>query len=754
MGARRLVHAVLAALVLAYVVLVIVRPANESSTLIDGWGVTAIEVAAGVLCMLGARRQGRDWLVAVLLGAAFVCWGAGDAVLTVLSHGGAAVPTPSPADALYLCFFPLSYVALALFARSRARRLAAPNWLDGAVAGLGAAAVCAAVVFGSVLRLTHGSVLGTAVNLAYPLGDVLLLLVIAAGAAMTSGSRAPWLLLAAGFGANVLGDASNLLQWGSHLGVALNAAAWPVSSVLVATAMWLDPGRPDPLALERPAGFTLPGLAAGAGLVLLFASTLEPVNRVATGLAAATLLTVVARTTLSVRALRTQTRVHHEHSLTDHLTGLGNRRRMFDALTRWFAEQSGETPALAFLFIDLNGFKQVNDSFGHAVGDEALTRVAARLATALRPTDLLVRIGGDEFGAVLLGAGADEASAVAKRISAGLARPFKLNAASAVIGASIGIALAPQDAGDAETLLERADAAMYRAKGEGAAFAFCDRELELGAPRLRLADELSEAIESDQLVLHYQPQLDLRGAGVTTVEALVRWQHPKHGLIAPARFLPLAEEAGLMGRLTRWVLATALRQCAAWRAAGRQLRVSVNVSVGDLLDPEFPTRVAAALAHERLGPGCLTVEITETSIIEEFDRAQLAVRSLRDLGIDVSVDDFGSGFTSLAYLSDLAVAEMKLDRRLIAALADAGRRETELVRATIDLGHALGLRVVAEGIEGGVTVALLRSLGCDLVQGFGICRPVPAEQLPAPAPQAVPAAQPALRALRPSTATA
>lgn len=731
--------ATVAGLVAAYVVLLIVRSPTQSSTLIDGWGVAAVEIATGLLCVSAARGQGRDWPVAVLLGTAVVCWGFGDSVFTALSLGGASVPSPSAADAFYVCFFPFAYVALVLYARGHTRRLTKANWLDGAIAGLGAGAVCAAFVFSSVMRTTHGSTFGTAVNLAYPVGDVLLLLLVAGGAAVTSGRRLPWLLLAVAFTANVFGDASNLLQSTTHFGVVLNGAAWPVSSLLVASAMWLSPSVPDPLAAPKPAGFMMPALAALAGLVVLLLGTLTPIDHFATALAAATLLTVVLRTTLSVRALRTQTRVHQEHSVTDHLTGLGNRRRMFDALEACFAAPADERPALAFLFIDLNGFKQVNDSFGHGVGDEALQRVGARLEGSLRPGDLLVRVGGDEFGAVLIGAGAAEATAAAERIGDSLSKPLTINTVTAEIGASIGIAIAPQDAADAPSLLERADAAMYRAKRDGTPFAFFQLELDHGATRLRLADELSAAIDADQLLLHYQPQLDLREDRLTTVEALVRWRHPEHGLIPPMQFLPLADEAGLMGKLTRWVLATALRQCAAWHEAGRPLQMSVNVSVADLLEPSFPAYVAALLATERLAANCLTLEITETSIIDEFDRAQRAVGRLRDLGVAVSVDDFGSGFTSLAYLSDLAVAEMKLDRRFISPLTgDCSSRESELVRATIALGHALGLRVVAEGVEDPRTVELLRSLGCDLVQGFGIARPVPAAELPlAPHDQAL-----------------
>jgi EAL domain-containing protein (putative c-di-GMP-specific phosphodiesterase class I) len=271
---------------------------------------------------------------------------------------------------------------------------------------------------------------------------------------------------------------------------------------------------------------------------------------------------------------------------------------------------------------------------------------------------------------------------------------------------------------------------MYRAKLDGVPFARYDGSLDRGGDKLRLADELSAAIASDELTLHYQPQLELAQRRVDTVEALVRWPHPEHGLIGPLTFLPLAEQAGLMPKLTQWVLSSALGQCSLWRAACRPVRVSVNISAGDLVDPGFPDAVAELLTRHAVPAQALLLEITETSIIKEFVRAKHAVARLRELGVQVSVDDFGAGFTSLAYLNELAVGELKLDRRFIQPLARGRRsRNSELVRATIDLGHALGLQIVAEGVEDAATLELLDELGCDIAQGWEIGRPVPATEL-------------------------
>jgi diguanylate cyclase (GGDEF)-like protein len=727
-------YAVLGVLLLAYVVYVIVRPDGMSSTAIDGWGIDAFELTAGALCLLAGLSRRPRGVVPLVLGAALVSWGMGDTVLTIESLGGATPPTPSLADVFYLSFFPLSYFAVGTFIRGETRHLTSPNWLDGLVAGLGAASVLAAFAFSAIEQTANESALGVGVNLAYPVGDILLLLLVAAGTAVMSGRRkAPWLLLAAGFSINVFGDTANLLHHGlggTHVGTVIDAIAWPISILLMSLAMWLRQGLADPLAVQQPPGFLLPGLAAAAGLVVLFLSTIVSIDHVASGLAAATLLLVVVRTVQSFREMQAQSRERHVQSVTDHLTGLANRRRLFGVLESVFAEPPESQPQIGFLFIDLNGFKRINDSFGHPAGDEVLEQVAVRLRGALRPADLLARVGGDEFVALILDAAEDEAMVVAERLSACLNEPFAVDTVAARIGASVGIALAPSHARDGDGLLRCADTAMYRAKLTGARYALYESDVDRGGDKLRLADELSAAIDHGHLVLHYQPQLDLRTERTSTVEALVRWRHPDHGLIAPMTFLPLAEEAGLMPKLTAWVLDEALRQCAAWEAGGRSVQVSVNVSAKELVAPGFAEQVADRLAFHSLAPKRLMLEITETSIIEEFERARHAVARLRELGVAVSIDDFGAGFTSLAYLSRLPVAQLKLDSSLISPLErGTNTRDAELVRATIELGHSLGMHVVAEGVEDDRVLSLLRVLGCDIGQGFGIGRPVPAEEL-------------------------
>jgi diguanylate cyclase len=382
---------------------------------------------------------------------------------------------------------------------------------------------------------------------------------------------------------------------------------------------------------------------------------------------------------------------------------------------------------VAFLFLDLDHFKEINDSFGHSTGDELLRQLGPRLNSSLREGDALVRLGGDEFAVVLLDADARYARVIAERLMHCLERPFKLEVVSATVGASIGIALAPNHASDPAELLRCADVAMYRAKMGPGSIELFDSQFDDDGNLLRLAEELKLAVTEHQFVMYYQPQLDLRTGDVTAVEALIRWPHPRLGSVPPLKFVPIAEEAGLMPELTELVLNDALEQCAAWHRAGREVDVSINVSPSNLLDAGFTTMIRESLEHHGVSASNLVLEITETCVISDFDRAKTVIADLKNMGLTVSIDDFGAGFTSLAYLSELAVGELKLDRSFVNGIRSPER--ADLVRSTIELGHTLGFRVVAEGVEDTDTLALLGSFGCDLAQGYVISRPVPASEL-------------------------
>ena len=723
-------------LVLAgYLVSLLVRSSGVYWTWLDGWVVCGIELTASALCIAKGVIH-RPWnRSALVLGLGLVSWAIGDLILTTQSIGGADAPSPSWSDLFYLGFYPLAYVAVVMIMRGEVRRPSVLTWLDGAIAGLGAAAVCAAFAFRDILKDTGTDVAATVTNLAYPIGDLLLLGLVIGGSAMLSGKRrAPWILLASGLALNAVGDTSNLLQrslGASRFGTVFNGIAWPTATVVISMAVWLRNRPTNPLLRQRAAGFLLPNLFAASALAILLVAALHSVGRVAIALATATLAVVGVRLALSVQSIQSLSQERHRQSVTDDLTGLSNRRHLFRVLDEFFTDHGDSSPGdsrLAFLFVDLNHFKEINDSFGHPAGDQLLRQLGERLTGSLRNTDLLVRLGGDEFAVVLIGGDAAYATAVAERVTACLEEPFVLDAVRARISASIGIAMAPTDARDAAGIVWCADVAMYRAKLGNAPFAIYEHDLDDEGDQLRLLEELRAAIDDGQLVLHYQPQLDLRTSQILAVEALVRWAHPRLGLLAPVKFLPLAEEAGLMWPLTRWVLEEAVSQCAAWRITGRLLSVAVNVSPTTLLEHGFVDMVRQQLDHYDLAPDALVLEITESCFITEFQQSQRVIETLRDMGVIVSIDDFGAGVTSLAYLSSLAVGELKLDRSFISGLS-RGDRDTHLVRSTIELGHAMGLRIVAEGIEDEHTLTVLIELGCDVAQGYCISRPKPPGEL-------------------------
>ncbi len=476
------------------------------------------------------------------------------------------------------------------------------------------------------------------------------------------------------------------------------------------------------------------GLVSVASLVIVVLGNIEHVNTIALALVGATLLAATARMALSLRKQRALNESRQHLAVTDELTGLGNRRRLLDELEEALAALSYEGPQvgnLALLLIDLDHFKEINDSFGHHTGDALLRQIGPRIRQVVRHSDLVARLGGDEFAVLLHGADTFKAAKVAQRISTLLEEPIDVGTASLRVGASIGVALAPEHALSSTDLLRCADIAMYRAKNERGSFDVYEAALDDEADRFALIEDLRQAMANGSLALHYQPEIDLRTGRVVTVEAFLRWPHPTLGLIPPEHLLALAEESGLIHPLTTWVFDQAVADCARWWREGHQVAVAVNLLATDLLDSALPQRMGALLNNVGLGSEALVLEITERMVMADLTRSKRVIQSLADSGIMVSIDDFGTGFSSLSHLSDLAVGEVKLDRTFTSRLqlGEADTRDENLVRSVIDLGHALGLRVVAEGIERLDFVNVLASLGCDSGQGFAIQAPCRAAKI-------------------------
>jgi diguanylate cyclase (GGDEF)-like protein/PAS domain S-box-containing protein len=413
-----------------------------------------------------------------------------------------------------------------------------------------------------------------------------------------------------------------------------------------------------------------------------------------------------------------------QQALHDGLTGLPNRGLLRAELQQALADERDPGRQAALLLLDLDRFKEVNDTLGHPAGDHLLQQISRRLSGAVRHSDLVARLGGDEFALLLPSTDATGALHVAEVVADALQTPFLLEGQLVAVDASIGIAVTPEHGRDADTLLRCADVAMYKAKRSGVGVALYRAADDDHCPdRLALLGELRNAIDHNELLLHYQPKLDLRDGTVVGVEALVRWQHPQRGFLPPSAFIPLAEQSGLIYPLSRWVLDAALRQQQIWQGKGIDIPVAVNLPRRMLHDPQLPETVAQSLARWDVAPARLVLEITESSLMADPVRAGENLSELRALGVRISIDDFGTGYSSLASLKNLPVDELKIDQSFVQAMAtDASSRA--IVRAIVDLADALKLRVVAEGVEDRATWNVLAGLGCEVAQGYFLSRPI------------------------------
>jgi histidine ammonia-lyase len=427
--------------------------------------------------------------------------------------------------------------------------------------------------------------------------------------------------------------------------------------------------------------------------------------------------------------LREQADLNRHQALHDSLTGLPNRRLFNDRMEQAVSSARMTGDSFALLLLDVDGFKEINDTLGHVSGDHLLQEIACRLAAQVREVDSAARLGGDEFAVLMPGSSAGSALAIAERIRAALSQPFALDELSVHVAASIGVAVFPEHGDDSIALMRAADVAMYLAKDTNAGCAVYDCETDMLAPgRLALVADLRRALETRELILHYQPKVEMRSGRVSGVEALLRWDHPQRGLIPPDEFIPIAEKTDLIKPLTLYVLDEALRQCQCWEQLGYALSVAVNVSTRNLIEADFAGVVAGLLEKWRVSPRLLELEITETAIVTDHFRCLAVLEQLSALGVRVSVDDFGTGYTSLAYLKRLPIEEVKVDRSFV---TDMARSENDrvIVRSTIELCRNLGLRVVAEGVESGEVWEDLMGLGCDVAQGYLMSRALPPDEL-------------------------
>jgi diguanylate cyclase (GGDEF)-like protein/PAS domain S-box-containing protein len=431
-------------------------------------------------------------------------------------------------------------------------------------------------------------------------------------------------------------------------------------------------------------------------------------------------------------------------ALYDALTELPNRQFFKEQLGHSLGHADRLQQKVAVVVLDLDRFKRINETWGHSVGDQLLIAVSARLTRSVRSADYvtrsesgpvagnLARLGGDEFTIQVTGlAQAADVAKVARRILSVLAQPFDVAGQEIVVTASAGIAVFPDDGCDVDTLLKNADSAMYHAKDRGKDnYQFFSRSMNASSlNKLTLENQLRKAIDRDELVLHYQPKVDAASWRIAGVEALVRWRHPEKGLIAPAEFIPLAEEMGLIVPIGEWVLAEAARQAAAWRVGGLSpFGIAVNMASPSFAQKDFVSKVAAVLARTRLEPGSIEIELTESVLMQDLEAAYNTLRALKEQGVCLSIDDFGTGYSSLAYLKRFPIDTLKIDRSFVRDVID-NPEDASITGAIIVLGKSLGLAVVAEGVETEAQAAFLRERGCNLMQGYLFSRPVPAEEI-------------------------
>ncbi|MFC4068846.1 putative bifunctional diguanylate cyclase/phosphodiesterase [Actinoplanes subglobosus] len=644
------------------------------------------------------------------------------------------MPYPSVSDLMWLAYYPFAYTAVVRLLRARRSRISVSSWLDGLIAASCAAAFASVVFLNGVTVDSFEPGLPMLVSVAYPVADIVLAGVLLGSWALSNWRlERVWTLLLTGMGINTLANALRMLETNSGIYVpgGWTDVLWTVALALIVAAAWQSP---QPSAERRPAralvGMTLPALLAFASMVLLLSDGWRHngLPLASSSLAAVAITGAIVRMLLTVRAVENLAAARRQ-ARTDDLTGLPNRRRFLEILARDLDQRDPRSP-MAVAVVDLDRFKEINDSFGHHLGDQLLQMVSERLTEAIGSDGVLARLGGDEFGVVMPDADAVRAQKIALGLLPALRHPFDLDQIALHVDASIGVAVFPDHGTDHCVLLRQADSAMYLAKNDhrGVAVATGAAADDAGRQRLTTLEELRTGLDRGELTLHYQPQMEVGTGETTGVEALVRWEHPRRGLVFPDVFLPLAEHAGLMGRLTLQVLDIALAQCREWRDEGLYLVVAVNLSASNLQDTSLPGHVADGLARHGVPPGALHLEVTEEILMRDAARATEVLAELRAMGVRLAVDDYGTGYSSLAYLHALPVDDLKLDRAFVTH-CDTDPRSAAIVKSTVELAHNLGMRMIAEGVENEAALDRLREWGCDLVQGYHLSRPQPADRL-------------------------
>lgn len=715
--------------VAAFAVTSVVDPAAARHAFFAKFLYPALNLSAAALIVVRAYRVAADRLAWVLISVGMAVSAIGDIVYATWVPDG---QSPSVADPEYLAFYPFLYAGLLLLMRSRLRSVPLPIRLDALVCALAAAAVGVSLRAGPIHAAAVRAPATVLVGLIYPWGD-LVLLALTAGMLPILGWRKGfrWGLLVVGFIAFAVADTAYLFETAEgtyRVGTTLDAL-WPAASLLVAMASWTPWTSTTPAPKRGVGSYTVPVVCT---VVALAVAVVGHNSRLATALAALSLIAVAARFSATFHDI-SMLAERHKQAMTDELTSLPNRRSLATALTGLSDSAPagplsipGTPSRRALLLLHLYEFDEINDSIGARFGDELLSHVANRLSHCVRHDDLLARVNDDEF-AVLLAEGSDliAARAQAGRLLEALSEPFALDPITVQVDARIAIALCPDHCEHPQELLNRAEIALPHAKSAISKIAVYDSAYEMYRDNdPNLVEELRVALlDDEQLTVYYQPKITATDGSVHSVEALLRWRHPHRGLLLPEEFLCAAERAGLMRQIANRTINLALKQARSWRDQGMALPVAVNLSTTNLLDLDLVSTIEGLLRTHGLPADALIVEITESALVDSA-RSRHTVSALQALGVRISLDDYGTGWSSLARLQDVSVDELKLDRVFVSRLAH-DPRSVAIVRSTVALARSLGADLVAEGVEDEVTLRALRRYGCTITQGFVHSPPLP-----------------------------
>jgi diguanylate cyclase (GGDEF)-like protein len=738
-------------------------PSARGAVILSNTGQCVAPALAAIGCLLASRRaisdrQGLGWN---LLAASALSWCVGQCVWTYYEVSGAAAPFPSFADVGYLVAVPLALAGVWMMSVRSSSSSWAVAVLDALIIAGGLLAISWPLVLGpSWDGAASSSTFEFALTLAYPVGDLVVVSAVLLAIMRTDRRRDAVPLLPIAVGLIVLGVADSIFVWtslqGTEQAVSIADLGWTAGYLIVFYAATLYPlpvasGRAElhvaPSLRRAALPLTVVSIAWWVRMVLVV--TDHPEDQFLTVLTVLTVALVLVRFLMTMREnqeltesleekigeLTTREQQLSHQALHDPLTGLANRRLFSDRVEHALNRSRRTGDLSAVLFIDLDDFKTVNDSLGHAAGDRLLAAVSARLSGCVRPGDTVARLGGDEFGILLEEMeGTEHAAHVARRILESLDVAFPLDGRQVFTRASVGVAVADSTSGHAGAdLLSDADVALYAAKGSGkSTFREFERTMRVTAiERLELGQDMRQALHQNQFFCHYQPIVDLVTGRVVALEALLRWDHPTRGLVGPNSFIELAEETGMIGDIGMAVLQMSAWQAANWRAEGKVpagLELHVNLSGRQLEDPYLVEKVKRVLASTGFPGSLLVLEITESVAVETGAAHLDLLEQLKALGIRFAIDDFGTGYSSLNYLRALPVDVLKIDRAF--AQTENGQTDTVLLEAIVRLGHSLGIDMIAEGIEHEEQAVTLKRLGCRRAQGFLFHRPLSVSEIP------------------------